>query len=191
MPYKGGVQLLPETQRRPTFSSYTSGNSYFYTAVALGVAVVVVSAILGSYKANLRDRISVLDGKLEASEKARNKNQEQELIAASKQSGVIQQLLNNKLYWTQVLDKMGQMAQTSVALTSMQATADQGTIAFRAVADSYASVARQIAAFVAATGVEDISVTSIKSSSRGGVEFGGSLIIDTKTMLNKKQPSSQ
>jgi hypothetical protein len=190
MPYKGGVQLLPETQRRPTLASYTSGNSFFYGAVVLGAVIVVVSAILGGYKANLRDKISALDGTMATSEKARNKDQEQQLLAASKQSSIIGDLLKSKLYWTQALARMEQMTQSSVSLTSLQADASHGTIAFRATTDSYASVARQIAAFVAATGIQDISVASIKTTPQGKVEFDGTLTIDAKALLNQ-QTSTQ
>jgi hypothetical protein len=187
MPYKGGVQLLPETQRRPTLASYTSGNSYFYAAVTLGVVFLVLSAILGGYKANLNDQIAALDGKMSVQENARNKTQEQELVNASKQSNVMKGLLAGKLYWSQALDRMQQMMQTSVTMTDFDAQAAKGTITFRATADSFASVARQLAAFVAATGVNDITINSIKSVS-AGVEFDGILLIDTNAMLKKQQP---
>lgn len=188
MPYKGGVQLLPETQRRPTLASYTSGNSYFYAAVTLGIVFLVTSAILGSYKANLKARINDLDGAMSVSEKGRNKAQEQELIDASKQSRVMKDLLANKIYWSQALERMQQIMQASVTLTQMDATVAKGMISFHAKTDSYASVARQIAAFVAATGVKDISVKTIKSTAQGGVEFDGEILIDTTAMLTKQLP---
>jgi len=188
MPYKGGVQLLPETQRRPTLASYTSGNSYFYAAVVLAVGFLVISAILAGYRANLRDKIDAIDGQISTSESARNKQQEQQLIDASKQSRIMKDLLANKLYWSQALARMQQMMQSAVTLTQMEATATKGTISFRATTDSYASVARQLAAFVAATGVNDISIKTIKATSQGTVEFDGDLLIDTKSMLTKQQP---
>ena len=73
----------------------------------------------------------------------------------------------------------------------MDAASGKGIISFRATADSYASVARQIAAFVAATGIKDISVKTIKSTPQGGVEFDGDLLIDTTLMLTKKSTSAQ
>lgn len=188
MPYKGGVQLLPETQRRTSLSSYTSGNRYFYAAVGLGAVIIVISAVLAGYKANLRDQIDTIDGKMSVSESGRNKKQEQDLIDASKQSSIMKNLLAKKLYWSQALVSMQQMMQSSVTLTELQATAAKGTIAFRATADSYASVAKQLAAFVAATGVDDISLQTVKATTGGTVEFDGNLIINTKTMLTK-QPS--
>ncbi|MCC6934413.1 MAG: hypothetical protein IT406_01825 [Candidatus Yanofskybacteria bacterium] len=189
MPYKGGVQLLPETERRPTLASYTSGNSYFYTAVALGIAIIIIGATLGGYKASLRQQIASLDGQLDASEQQRNKTQEQELIAASKQSRVMRQLLAGKWYWSQALERMEQMTQASVALTQLGASATKGTITFRGTADGYAAVARQLAAFVAATGVKDVSLRSVKTNPQGVIEFDGELSIDTRTLVGKPSPS--
>lgn len=188
MPYKGGVQLLPETQRRPTLGSYTSGNGIFWLGIGIGVAVLVVSAIFSSYATNLESRIDELDGQLQATEDARNKEQEKALLDAQKQSRTMRTLLAGKIYWTQALRNMEQMMQSSVSLVSMEASATKGVIAFRATADSYASVAKQLKAFVQGTGVTDISVKSVQTNTDGTVDFDGELIIDTKAMLNKPIP---
>lgn len=176
---------MPESQRRPTLRSYTSGNKYFYGAITVGIIVLVMSAIMGSYRASLTDSINTLDGQMTAGEQARNKDNEQRVIAASQQSKVMKRLLANKRYWSQALQRMQQMMQSSVTLTRLDAVADKGTIGFQATADSYASVARQLAAFAAATGVNDITISTIKTTTRGTVEFNGTLLIDTKTMLSK------
>lgn len=185
MPYKGGVQLLPETQRRPTLRSYTSGNSYFYFAVFVGVLTLVVSAVLGGYKSSLIDQINKIDGTMATVDKARNKDQEKQLIAASKQSKIMKQLLSGKLYWSQALQRIEQMMQTGVALKSITANADKGTIEFQASADTLASVARQLSAFVSATGVSDIAVNTIQSEAAGSIRFSGILTIDKQAMLLK------
>jgi Tfp pilus assembly protein PilN len=190
MPYKGGVQLLPETQRRPTLSSYTSGNSYFYFAIFLGAIILVASATLGSYKANLSKEIESLTGKMNTREKMRNKEQEKELVAAAKQSKVLQQVLANKIYWTQAFDRIEKIMQSTVTLTGLDANFEKGTITFKATADSYASVARQLASFTAASGITDVSVDKIDSSQAGSVEFTGSILVDTKAMLLKSVPKA-
>lgn len=189
MPYKGGVQLLPETQRRPTLASYTSGNSYFYAAVVIIIGVLALGAVISSYSYSLKDKIATIDGQMGESEKARTKEIEQELVAASRQSKIMKQLLAGKMYWTQALDMMERMTQSSVSLTRLEANATKGTISFRASADSYASVARQIAAFVSVTGVDDITVKSIKANARGRVEFDGELLIDALKLLKKTEPT--
>ena len=114
MPYKGGVQLLPETQRRPTLGSYTSGNGYFYTAVVIGLAVVIIGAIFSSYKANLNEQIDKLDGQLQANESSRNKDQEKTLIGRGTSGQVMRTLLGSKVYWSQALGYMEQMMQSGI-----------------------------------------------------------------------------
>ncbi len=174
---------MPESQRRPTLRSYTSGNAYFYTAIAIGVIMLVVSAILGGYKASLVEKIGALDGQMLTEEKARNKDQEKQLVAASQQSRIMKQLLASKVYWSQALQRMQQMMQASVSLTNLDASLKEKKITFKATADTYAAVARQIAAFVAATGVNDVAVGTVKINQRGTIEFDGTLQIDTKALL--------
>lgn len=180
---------MPESQRRPTLRSYTSGNSYFYFALFLGAIILVASATLGGYKKNLTEKIDAVRGQLSAQEKARVAEQEKALVAASKQSKIMKQLLDNKLYWSQALQRIEQMMQVSVKLTGVDATAEKGIVSFRASADSYASVARQLAAFAAASGVKDMVINNIESTTGGSVLFAGDLIIDTKAILMKTKPS--
>ncbi len=179
---------MPETQRRPTLASYTSGNSYFWFGVTIGAVVLVASAVFSSYAANLQTRIDELDGQLQANEESRNKDQEKVLLDVQKQSRSMRTLLASKIYWSQALDRMEQMARTSVTLTSLNASVAKGLIAFRATADGYASVARQLRAFTEGTGISDITVQSITTNPDGTVEFTGELIIDAKTMLYKTTP---
>lgn len=179
---------MPETQRRPTLRSYTSGNSYFYFAVFLGAVILITSATLGSYKRSLVDQIDVIDGKLRTQEQARNKDQEKELTAAAKQSKMMRQLLAGKIYWSQALESIGKMMQSSVRLLSIEGDVDGGIVAFTATAGSYSAVAQQIASFIAATGVKDITVGGIEAVPDGSVEFSGELMIDTKTLLMKSTP---
>jgi hypothetical protein len=190
MPYKGGVQLLPESERRPTLRSYTSGNKYFYIAVVVAVIVLVISAILGGYKRSLNDQIDVAIAGLATEEKARNTTQEKELIAAAKQSKIMKELLEGKLYWTIALTRIEQMMQSSVQLVSIQANLGKGTIVFSAVTDSFSAVAKQLAAFSATTGISDFTIGKIEQMATGEIKFSGDLIIDKKTMFTKAKPSS-
>jgi hypothetical protein len=185
MPYQGGVQLLPETQRRPTLASYTSGNRYFWTGIVLSLAVMVAYAVLSQYAANLNGQIASLDGQLDQTEASRNKTQEQTLLNAQQQTRIMKSLLGSKSYWTMALSRMEDMMQSSVTLSGLNADAVKGTIDFSATADSYAAVAHQLAAFAAGTGVLDVTLNSVKTAPQGGVQFNGTLTIDTKTLLHQ------
>lgn len=187
MPYKGGVQLLPETQRRPTLTSYTSGNSYFWTGIVLLGIVIAASAILGGYKASLNDEIAALDGKLEATEKARDKEKEETLKDAQQQMRTTKGLLATKRYWSQALSLLEQLAQASVALTTLNAEATDGNITFTSSAPTYDAVARQLAAYVSGTGITDVLLSDITQGA-AGLEFSGELRIDTKEVLRFEEP---
>jgi len=183
MPYQGGVQLLPETQRRPTLASYTSGNRYFWTGVAIGVAVLVAYGVLSQYAANLTGQIATLDGQLDQTEASRDKTAEQALLDAQQQSRTMKSLFGAKVYWTQALSQMEKMMQSSVTLTQLNANAAKGTIDFSATADSYAAVAHQIASFAAGENVKDVTVGNVKTVPQGGVQFQGTLTIDPKLLI--------
>jgi len=185
MPYRGGVQLLPETERRPTLASYTSGNTYFWAGVGLGIAVVVISAIINSYQANLTERLASLDAQLDQTEARRNKDHEQVLVDTKKQVTVLKSLLSSKIYWSQALDRIARMMQGSVQLTSINATSADGTIKFQGTAGSFAAVARQVKAFTEGTGVTDATIGNVASNPDGTVKFDGALTIDTRTVLTK------
>ncbi len=189
MPYKGGVQLLPESERRPTLRSYTSGNKYFYIALVLSALILVASAILGSYKRSLSDQIDVVKASIVTGEKARDREQEKVLITASKQSKIMKQLLDTKLYWTQAFKRIEQMTQTSVKFLNIDAKLAKNSIAFIATADNFATVAKQLAAFSAASGVKDFTIGKIETLSTGGIKFSGEIFIDPKIMLMKATPS--
>ncbi len=183
MPYQGGVQLLPETQRRPTLASYTRQNTFFWTGVGIGAFVLVAWAIMSQYATNLKDQIATLDGQLDQTEAARNKDNEQTLLNAQQQSRTMKSLLGSKAYWTQAFAQMERMMQVSVTLTQLTANAAKGTIDFGATADSYATVAHQLASFAAGDNIKDVSITSIKAMPTGGVQFQGTLTFDPKLLI--------
>ncbi len=189
MPYKGGVQLLPESERRPTLRSYTSGNTYFYTAIVIGIFILVASATLATYKKSLNDQIDQVRAEIVAGDAARNLTEEKALITASKQSRTMKQLLEHKLYWSQAFQRLEQMTQSSVKFVNFNAKVQKGSIEFKAAADSYATVAKQLAAFAAGAGVKDFTIGKIETTSKDTVEFTGEIFIDTKAMLLRITPS--
>jgi hypothetical protein len=191
MPYRGGVQLLPENQRRVTLASYTTGNTTFYFGVALIVAMGITGAVLRSYSASVEDDIARLDGQLENTEQSRDRKQEAELLEVNKQSKLFNSLLTSKLYWTQALGTIEQFTQPSVRIKQLEASATKATIVFFAITDSLTSVSRQLASFQAATGTKDVLIKSIKATPEGTIEFAGEIQIDVNNFLRKANERAQ
>jgi len=184
MPYRGGVQLIPDIQKRPTLGAYTRGNRWFWSGVGLGVALIVIWAIFNGYAGNLQDQIAKLDGQLIANEKMRDKDKEGDLIAAYQQSKVFRQLLAGKSYWSKALLSMEQMTLSSTVFTQLSASLVDQTITFQGSSTNYQAVARQLASFTANTGITDVSLQNIKTTP-GGVEFNGILKLDSKKLINR------
>lgn len=183
MPYQGGIQLLPGTQQRAnSVSSYTTGNGYFWTGIVLGLIVLVVGAILGGYARSRQDALNVLDGDFSVLEQKRDKVHEKVLIDAQQQSSTITQLLDNKVYWSQAFNRIESLLQSSVKLTQLTADADKSSIVFSATAANYTAVSRQIAAFVSATGISDITVNSVATQQNGEVLFNGEISLDSSLL---------
>ena len=183
MPYKGGVQLLPET-RQQAVKRAVSGNRWVYWGLGIAAVVLVVNIILSSYIQNLTERIAVQDGQLRTQEQSRDKDVERELLEAQKQSRLMGQLLASHLYWTQALGLIGDLMQSGVRFTSLTADA-AGTVEFTATAASYATVARQIASFTAGEGVQNVEVGSVQSN-EGIIEFSGIITLNVGQALRKQ-----
>jgi Tfp pilus assembly protein PilN len=166
-------------------ASYTSGNSFFWAGVGVGIAVIVIAAVQSSYRANLEERLASLDAQIESTEERRNKDQERILTDAKKQVAVLSSLVASKVYWSQALDRIEAMMQGSVRLTSIDASSGEGKIKFQGVAGSYAAVARQVKAFTEGSGVTDVTIGNVTSETDGTVEFSGELKIDTRSVLSK------
>jgi hypothetical protein len=185
MPYKGGVQLLPETKRQVVQRS-VAGNKWIFWGLGITGVVLAITIIFSSYIQNLSERIAVQDGMLRTQEGSRDKDAERELKAVQKQSKLMAQLLGNHVYWSQAFDLIGSLMQSGVSFTSIAAEAEKGTIEFAATAPNYTSVARQIASFNAGDGVLDIVVNSVQLK-EGVAEFNGTITIDTAEVLTKSE----
>lgn len=188
MPYKGGVQLLPDTKRERA-RKVVAGNKMVYWGIALGVMVLVLNIIMSAYATNLNEQLAAADGQLRVQEDRRDKDAESQLKAAQKQSRLMSQLLRSHVYWSQAFDRIEDLMQSSVSLRSLSATLTDGTIQFSADGASYAAVARQLASFNAGEGFDSVELNGVSVSPAGGVEFSGEIIINTGDVVKRTVPS--
>lgn len=184
MPYKGGVQLLPET-RRERARKVVSGNRMVYWGIAIGVIVLVLNIIMSAFAANLNEQLASADGQLRTQESRRDKDAEKQLQAAEKQSRLMNQLLRNHIYWSEAFELIEGLMQSNISLTTLKADVTEGTLEFNALGPNYAAVARQLASFNVGDGVSDVELGQVKAVPEGGVEFSGEIKINVNKVVKR------
>jgi len=187
MPYKGGVQLFPESAKR--IGPERGSNTYVVLGIVLIAATFVAYVVLGSYQRSLTDTLAVIDGALVNIENQRDESRENKLVDAKRQSELIGRMLSQQTYWSKAFDLVERLMASGISLTTLQASSKQGQVQFTALAPNYASVARQMAAFLSDALLKDVVLTGIRASNAGQLEFSGSLFLTTDAL--KQAPAAK
>jgi predicted regulator of amino acid metabolism with ACT domain len=184
MPDKGGIQLLPETRKKIEVK-VPGEHRFIYIGSALLAVVVVAFVVLKGMTRNLEGEIRNKNAQIVQLTTARNTETEEQLIALSKQTKLINEFLKSHVFWSTALNKIQQALQQQVQIAQLSALADSNEITFTAKAPDYTTIARQIASFVSDDGLKDVQITNARSSNEGQFEFGVKLIFDPTKYLKK------
>lgn len=181
---RGGIQLLQETRRRIEIK--TPGENRLQTWGIL-LLVLVLGIFFGCkwYAGTLNAQIATLDGQLTALEQERDKDAEKALLTYNKQAALMMELLKNHIFWSHAFSKLEHLLQGSVRLKTFSGSADKQSIMFSAQAPSYSVIAKQIASFMADSGVEDVVIDGIKSSSLGALDFAAEMQFKKEDFLKR------
>ncbi len=181
---KGGLQLLPETRKRLEIK-IPGENRLLY----IGSALIVLALLLGLggryYNQTLIDKIMSIDTQIMELEKERDKKAEENLLIIDKQIGLISELFNDHIFWSKGLDLIGNNLQNRVQFKSFTTGSGEGKITFRAGADSYSTVARQIASFISNEAIEDVALENVNVLTNGTIEFNMTLNYDSSKFLKQ------
>lgn len=185
MAEKGGLQLLPEN--RKSINVIIPGeNRLIYIGVALIVLVSIVAGVLWLYSNSLGNQITADDTQLVTLEKQRDPKAEQNLITLSKQISITSDILKNHIYWSIGLSKLESALQNNIQFKSLSANLGEDKINIRALSDSYTTIARQLAAFVADDSIQDVTLDSVNTLTSGKLDFNTRVTFDeTKFLKNK------
>src|SRR6185369_10264509 len=154
---KGGLQLLPETRKKIDVK-IPGENRYITIGVVLIAIVIVVSGVLWWYANRLSSQVAYADNQLVELEKQRDKKSEQSLLTLSKQVAITNQILQQHSYWSTGFSKVEMALQNNIQFKSFSSTLAEESMNIHALADNYATIARQLAAFVSDDAVTDISL---------------------------------
>ncbi len=182
---KGGLQLLPETRKRIDIK-IPGENRLISIGISLLVIVAVLYGGLWWYSESLTTQIGDADTQILALEKQRNKEAEQNLITLSKQIGITNQILNKHTYWSAGLSRIESALQSNVQFKSFSAILNEENFNVRALSDNYATLAKQLAAFVADDSIKDITLNGVNTLTSGKLDFNVKITFDVTKFLKNQ-----
>lgn len=181
----GGLQLLPETRKKIELQ-IPGENRYLYSGIALLSLVLAIFAAVYLYNRSLEEQMASYDNRLSGLESKRNKSDEQDLLAFSKQAGLMTTALANHIFWTQALAKISSLTQNQVQVKSLSASVDKKEVILTANAANYSTIARQVASFISDDSIADVNVGEMKTQTSGRLEFTLQLQYSPAKLLQKK-----
>ncbi|TSC91793.1 MAG: hypothetical protein CEN90_257 [Parcubacteria group bacterium Licking1014_17] len=180
----GGLQILPQTRRKIEVEIPGQTRNLVIGFVVLFIVAAGYFVLL-NYRANLFGRVDELNAKIGDIDKNRDKNKEARLVVVGKQLSNVSKLLDAHISWSQGLEKFSKLLLPQVILGSVDVNSDQKSINFSASADSFVTVARQMAAFYGDSSVKDVVINGVSAQSGGRVEFSAVIKIDAAGFLLK------
>lgn len=184
MPDQNGLQLLPETRRRIDIN-VPGENRLVYTGITVLILMLILIGGLYFYKITQEDKMAELDAEIVNIEKDRDKKVEANLLILSKQLSLISTLLDSHIVWSKALGKIESLLQPQVQFLSFSAAVSDNRFEFKALANNYTVVARQMAAFVSDDSIKDMALTNVHVLTSGKLEFTIKLEFD-KTKFIKE-----
>ena len=171
---KNGLQLLPENRKRLEIN-IPGENKLIYAGAALAVLVVLATVGLAFYNSRLNGQIDELDNQIREIETKRDKKTEENLVVLSKQLALLGKVFSEHIFWSQGFGILGNALQNSVQFQNFSTSLSEGKVTFRAVTNSYATIARQIASFVSHESIKDVTLDSVNTRTDGRLEMSMTL----------------
>ncbi|OGN27395.1 MAG: hypothetical protein A2941_00935 [Candidatus Yanofskybacteria bacterium RIFCSPLOWO2_01_FULL_49_17] len=181
---KGGLQLLPETRHKIEVK-IPGQNRLISIGIVLLVLVLIVYGSLAWYSGSTDAKIADADNQLAGIEQQRDKKSEAGLLTLSKQMAITGQIIQNHIFWSTAFSKLEAGLAGSVQFKSFSAQASDNTLHIRALADTYATIARQLAAFTGTDGVTDVNLDGVTTLTSGKLDFNTKLVFDRTKFLTK------
>ena len=167
----GGLQLLPSQKKRFSLGNFSGSNKLLGVGCALALLGIIFFVVFAILLGSTKKSIAVRDEEIMQIYATRDKKQETQILDFQKQLTTLRSLLGSHIVWSDGLQRVQALIQPRVAFTSFAADATARTYRFRAVADSYATVAKQIAAFYGYPGISNVALPQVGISTNGLIEF--------------------
>ena len=172
----GGLQLLP-TQKRSFNLGLSGGNGFFVVSLIMLAVVGILYAGVGYFRDRTISRVDDVHAQIQSIYETRDRTQEEKLINLKKQLATTLSILQMHSRWSEGLSNIDRFVLPRVVFISLTADADQKSYTFHATADSYATVAKQIAAFYATDLVTNVKLNKVSVLNEGGIDFSMQLTL--------------
>ncbi|MEK7616162.1 MAG: hypothetical protein AAB420_03075 [Patescibacteria group bacterium] len=182
----GDLQLLPTRKKGFRLGSFLGENTSLSIALVVFVVLVVVWGVLQLMTNKTISSIERIDDQLADIHARRDKNQEEKLLNFERQVHATETLLSSHTVWVNGLREVQKLIEPRVTFLSLSADATKRTYVFHAVADSYSTVAKQIASFYRSDVMSDVTLDKVGLAGNGRVEFTMKLVFQPNHFLLKK-----
>lgn len=182
----GGLQLLPETRKRIEVRVPGQNKPVFRSAIFVLVVIGIYFGFL-IYQKSLSRQIDLVKEDFLKFEKSRDKENEQKLLDFKDQLANINPLLSGHIIASEAFVRLQRLIEPTVQFQNLGLDLAKGEYLFVAAADSYATIAKQAAAFYKDGGVTNVLVNKADNLPTGRVEFTMTLNLNLAEFFQAKQ----
>lgn len=180
----GEFRLIPQTKKK--IETKTPGQNKLLILSSLFLVLIIgLTGGLVFYRRGVIKKLKAIDDELIAIEKSRDKATEEKLIKFKDEIAVTRELLTNHVNWSEAFSRIQSLILPQVQFDSLSVKLDKGEYVFKAFADSYATIARQIAAFYSDGTIVDVNVGKVSTLPGGRIEFFTQLNLDLSKTIKK------
>lgn len=172
----GGLQLLPSQKRN--YAIHLQGrNGLLVIALVILLVLGIAYGALSVLAGQVTDEITTTEQSIAAIYRKRNKADEEKLLNFQKQLGTTRTLLKAHTTWSASFVGIQNLIEPRMKFSTLQVDSVKRSYSFHALADSYATVAKQVAVFYGSPLVQDVKVGAISINAEGQVDVSMELTL--------------
>ena len=163
----GELQLLP-SQNKKLYGLHFSGHHKLLTIAV--VCFLLLGAGYGGmilFEHTTKNAIDALDAQIVPIYEHRDKAVESKLMNFQKQLAMTRSLLAAHIFWLTEIKNVQELIEPQVTFGSLTADAKRRSYQFHATADSYATVAKQVASFYKSPVIDNLTISQISAGPAG------------------------
>lgn len=169
---KGGVQLLPESRKKLDVK-VPGQNRLFIISVIIAVIVLGVIGASFYYLSVLDDELLTLDVQIQQIDQQRDKEVEQRLLEAQKQLTLAEQILSNRIFWSNGLDVVERLSKAEMQFEQISVDSSDLTIRFEGIVNNLIIVPQFVAAFERGESIQEFTFDGVDIENDGVIRIKG------------------